>query len=125
MAPEISTGEKYNGIKSDIHNLGKLLYNIITKEYNTRKIYEFIKSKNYEEFWDEINYSNLLSQSFKNLFVKMIAFNPDERPTIDQILNYEWMKEINNLSEDQKNALDDELKKELQKREAKLAKNNN
>ena len=39
------------------------------------------------------------SSEFKKLFIKMVAINPDERPTIGEIYKYEWMNEINKLSE--------------------------
>ena len=43
----------------------------------------------------------------------MVAFNPNERPTIEEILNSEWMQEINNLNEAQLNALENEIRQEL------------
>ena len=36
------------------------------------------------------------SHNFKNLFVRMVAYDPNERPTIEQILFDVWMEEINN-----------------------------
>ena len=35
-----------------------------------------------------------LSDDFKNLYVKMVAFEPGERPTFDEILNSAWLKEV-------------------------------
>ena len=48
----------------------------------------------------------------------MVSFNPDERPTIQEILNGEWMKEIINLSEDELKRKRQELTEELKEREA-------
>ena len=44
----------------------------------------------------------------------MVAFEPFERPTVGQILNGEWMQEINNLNEAQMNDLENEVRQELQ-----------
>ena len=48
----------------------------------------------------------------------MVAFNPAQRPTIDQILNDEWMQEINNLNDEQRVALENEVRQEFNNREA-------
>ena len=31
------------------------------------------------------------SNEFKNLFIRMVAYNPQQRPTIDEILNDSFM----------------------------------
>ena len=48
----------------------------------------------------------------------MVAFNPNERPTIDEILNDEWMQEINNLNAVQIDNLENEVRNEFHNREA-------
>ena len=45
--------------------------------------------------------------------MRMVAFEPKERPTIEEILKSEWMQEINNLNEAQLNALENEIRQEL------------
>ena len=45
----------------------------------------------------------------------MVAYNPSERPTIEQILNSLWLKEINNLNQNEELELEKEVKKELDK----------
>ena len=62
------------------------------------------------------------SNEFKNLFIRMVAYNPQQRPTIDGILNDPWLQETNNLNNDELDALENEIRNELQKREAKLTK---
>ena len=57
-----------------------------------------------------------LSQEFKDLVVKMLAFNPKERPTIDEILQSAWMQEINNQIE----AVEQEVSNELHQRDTEL-----
>ena len=46
----------------------------------------------------------------------MLAYKPDERPTINDILQNEWMREIDN----QIGEVEQELSNELHKREANL-----
>ena len=73
--------------------------------------------KNYVAYWSLFLEQNLdLSNSFKSLFLKMVAFRPEERPSIDDILNDEWMKEINNLNDGDMNILENEVRQELQNR---------
>ena len=47
----------------------------------------------------------------------MVSFNPDERPTIDEIFKSPWMKEIEDLNEDEYNLVEKEVFKEFQKLE--------
>ena len=42
----------------------------------------------------------------KDLYVRMIAYNPKERPSIDKILNDPWMKEVKDLNDEEKKKLD-------------------
>jgi serine/threonine protein kinase len=96
MAPEIILHQPYDGIKSDIFSLGQLLFNLVTGRHGFKiakendPLYSLIRQQNYTEYWNRPEIAQLnLSDSFKNLFVKMVAFNPNERPTIDEILNSE------------------------------------
>ena len=34
-----------------------------------------------------------ISDSFKNLFLKLVSYNPSERPTIDEIYEHPWMND--------------------------------
>ncbi len=36
------------------------------------------------------------SEKFKNLYLKMAAYEPEERPTIEDIKKDEWMQDIMN-----------------------------
>jgi len=124
MAPEIILHQPYDGIKSDIFSLGQLLFNLVTGRHGFKiakendPLYSLIRQQNYTEYWNRPEIAQLnLSDSFKNLFVRMVAFNPNERPTIDEILNSEWMQEINNLNAEQMNTLENEVRNELEHRE--------
>ena len=124
-APEILLNQPYDGIKCDIFSLGQLLFNLVTQIFGFQSAreddqhYTLIRQQNYAEYWNSPAFAQLnLSNNFKNLFVRMVAFNPNERPTIDEILNDEWMQEINNLNAVQIDNLENEVRNEFQNREA-------
>jgi len=131
-APEILLNQPYDGIKCDIFSLGQLLFNLVTQIFGFQSAreddqhYTLIRQQNYAVYWDSPAFANLnLSNNFKNLFVRMVAFNPNERPTIDEILNDEWMQEINNLNAVQIDNLENEVRNEFQNREAQIHANAN
>ena len=43
----------------------------------------------------------------------MVAKNPNERPSIEDILNTEWMKELGKLDEDKYKMLENDLREEF------------
>lgn len=125
-APELLLNQPYNGIQSDIFSLGQLLFVLVTGQLGFKHANQndnfyrlIINPQNHAQYWEFFNNLNL-SQSFKNLFVSMVAQNPGQRPTIDQILNDEWMQEINNLNDNQRIALENQVLQEFQNREVLL-----
>ena len=63
-----------------------------------------IKHKYYKIYWKilENNFEvKSLSENFKKLFVKMVAYNPKERPSIEQIKQDEWLKDVINATPEQ------------------------
>lgn len=108
-APEIFEKNKcYNGVKIDIFSLGVILFNIVTGLYSFNEakyndpLYKFIKENKYNQFWKKLTQVKNVSEEFKKLFVKMVAFWPKDRPSIDEILNGDWLKEIKELERDEK-----------------------
>ena len=123
MAPEILNFHLYDGFKCDIFSLGQLLFNLVCGKLGFRssknddKFYRLIKEKKYEQYWNLKEFNGLnLSHEFKNLVIKMLAFNPNERPTIDEILQSPWLQEINNQIE----AVEQEVSNELHQRDTEL-----
>ena len=90
---------------------------------NNRKfnenIYKLIENKKFDQFLSllEINGSAKgLSQEFKKLFIK-ISGDPFERPSIEEIFNDDWMKEITNLNEKEFKTYEQQMINELKERE--------
>ena len=131
IAPEVSSEEPYNGIMADIFSLGQILFNLVTgingfnSARDTDNFYRLIIAQHFDYYWQQIDnfFSFNLSQNFKNLFLRMVSPNPAQRPTIDQILNDPWMQEINNLDNEKRNALENEVRNEFQIREKQIKPN--
>ena len=120
--PEIWENSKYIGSKADIFSLGVILFNLVTGMHGflTSKkddiYYRYIASDDFKSYWEsiskDINISEL-SQEFKDLYIQMVSYNPSKRPELDDILHSDWMKEINDLNEN-------EIKNELKELKYKL-----
>ena len=80
-------------------------------------LYKIIQTKQYDKYWELLekcfNIKNL-SPNFKNLFLKMVAYNPEERPTIEEIRNDKFMSHIINASEEQLSLLRKKMINEIQ-----------
>ena len=121
IAPEILEGKDYDGDKIDIFSLGALLFTLMTRKrafdeatinnisLKIEKIlYKLIKTKQYKLYWEMLEkYLNIknLNENFKNLFLKLVAYNPEERPTIEEIKNHEWMQDVTNATPEYLNVL--------------------
>ena len=124
-APEILRHQPYDGFKADIFSLGQLLFNLVTRmvgfhsSNDNDQFYTFIRNHQINAYWNQVQFQNLnLTNDFKDLFIRMVAFNPNERPTFEEILSHQWLQEINNLNPDQLNHLEQDLINELHNREA-------
>ena len=99
-------GKTYNGIDADIFSLGVLLYQLVTSGRGfldlNRNSYINIKNEKYEEYWGKNFRSDELSDEFKQLFIRMVAYEPSKRPRIKDILKDSWLDEINNLLKNNK-----------------------
>ena len=105
-SPEILEKIPYDGIKSDIFSLGVILFCMVfcqfgfldATKYN--RLYRLIIRKKYNLYWEKIEEKvgkekmESISPEFKQLFFKMVAYSPNERPSIEEILNDKWIKGI-------------------------------
>lgn len=120
MAPEMLCNKGYDGAKSDIFSVGVLLFVLKTGKIPfsfdkenfgsfVLKLYSFIKYKKEDKYWEKLAYLfklkyNLelkLDPLFKDLFLKLVAYNPNERPTIEEILEHPYMIEVSHANEEQ------------------------
>ncbi|RCK64782.1 Serine/threonine-protein kinase HSL1 [Candida viswanathii] len=85
-SPEIVAGKNYHGAPSDIWSCGIILFALLTghlpfDDENIRKLLLKVQS-------GKFNMPSELSFEAKDLITKMLKVNPEERITIDAILNH-------------------------------------
>ena len=110
QAPEIYLKKPYDGIKIDIFSLGVILFILVVGikpfelPFGKDKYYRNILKKQYANYWNSINSNNVnvneLSNDFKQLFIQMIQFNPNDRIDLDNVINSDFMK--GNLDDNKK-----------------------
>ena len=97
MAPEIKEGKTYDGRQTDIFSAGVILFIIVlgifpfSEAKKDEYYYKLIYEGKLEKYWKKTGGENL-SEEFKDLVLKMLAYNPAKRPTIDEVKNHPWMK---------------------------------
>ena len=126
IAPEVLYNKFYDGELADIFSLGVILFNIRTCSlgFSIAKInnplYRFIKEGKIDKYWEILGEKidlNGLTEEFKKLYIKMVSFIPSQRPTLEQIYNDEWLKEIRDLNDEEFMEYEKELIEELKSRE--------
>ena len=99
-ASELLLKQPYFGKPDDIFSLGVTLFVLATGILPFKlalpndSSYKYIVNGNYVKFWENKS-SLILSSSFMELFDNMIAFDFTQRPSISEIRQSTWMKEIN------------------------------
>ena len=126
MAPQKFLDVPYNGDKADIFSLGVILFILVThmdpfpSARDNDLFYHHIRNGDENQYWNmlpnEIQTYNL-SQEVKRLFFRMVAFNENDRPTLDQILADHWFDEIRNLDNQQLNQIENNVRNEFIARE--------
>lgn len=99
-APEIVTGN-YIGTQVDIFAAGVILFIMLkgsppfSSTNPDDRVYQLIKDKNYKHFWalHEKKHPKLFSANFKDLFISMVAYNPNERRPIEEIAVHPWVQD--------------------------------
>ena len=76
---------------------------------NECKLYQYIKNGKYFDFWMNINfiYKFDISEELKKLLNNMFSYEPNNRCSIQEILESIWMKEINKMFEEKTEKLND------------------
>ena len=141
-APEIHLNREYNGVKADIFSLGASLFVLVVgnlgfsrariddKYYRcimlkkSRDYWRFL-IKDYGEYSEEIKNTIInMTEKLKNLYIKMISYSPELRPSIEDILKDPWMEEVTSLDDKGYSELEKEVYKEFEKREIDVVNNN-
>ena len=98
-APELHLKRPYFGKSEDIFSLGVTLFVIVTGSLPFKlavpndSLYQYIIKSDYVEFWRKRMVN--VSPSFMELFDNMVAYDFSQRPSISEIRESAWMKEIN------------------------------
>ena len=124
-APEIFLNRPYNGKQVDIFSLGVILLNLTTAKIGfiqatkNDKYYRYIMTHHYKLYWKAVKGQiGEMSEELKSLYLKMVDFCAEKRPTIDEILNDPWIKEINDLNEIEYKILEKEVYQEFERLKA-------
>ena len=142
IAPEIHMRRKYNGVKADIFSLGVVLFILVVGNIGFKKAllvdnyYRYIIYKKPSDYWKKVikDYGEIseeikntiinLNEQLKNLYIKMISYSPEQRPSIKDILENPWMKEVTSLDDKGYSDLEKEVYKEFEKREIDVVSSN-
>lgn len=100
MAPEMfgGKGKGYDGKKVDIWAAGVVLFIMKTGfppyQVPSRSDWWWNKlmHKKYDRFWMAHERSATVSKEFKDLINKMFSYNPDDRISMEGILDHDWYK---------------------------------
>ena len=98
-APELHLKRSYFAKSEDIFSLGVTLFIIVTGSLPFKlampndTFYQFIIKSDYVGYWKKRNVE--VSPAFMELFDNMIAFDCSQRPSISEIRQSPWMKNIN------------------------------
>ena len=112
--PEMWEKARFYGDKADIFSLGVILFKLVTGEdafeeaKSSDELYKLIIDNNYSTYWEKFGLTDF-SEDFKELYKMMIHYDAKERWTIDKVLESDWLKEIDNLSEDEEKKIKKEL----------------
>ena len=100
---------RFKGDKYDIFSLGIILYRLLNGKtcfneaspdnYNYNQLIK--KEDNYFEKI-ELLFPLKCSDKFKKLFVRMVAYDENERPSIKEIINDDWLNEINVFTDEER-----------------------
>ena len=98
-APELHLKRPYFAQSEDIFSLGVTLFIIVTGGLPFKlavpndSLYQYFVKSDYVEYWRKRMVN--VSPSFMELFDNMVAFDYSQRPSISEIRESAWMKEIN------------------------------
>ena len=114
-APELIMNKYYDAEKVDVFSIGVAIFVLMTKKFPFQKatnilelkrnLYNYIMTNQIDSYWkkmetDENIKLKVLSPEFKELFINMVKYEPENRISLDEIINSDWMKDIKYASEE-------------------------
>ena len=90
-SPEAFSGKAYDPFKSDVWSVGVVLYAMTTGQLpwtkaTRKRLFAQIRAGDYE-------IPRYLSEELAHAIRAMMNLEPNERPSLDQILEFEWLKD--------------------------------
>ena len=103
MAPEINLKMKYDGSQVDLFAAAIVLFIMCSgtppfgRAFPADPYYKLLCTKKERTFWaahsrNKPGRSKYYSKSFKDLLTKMLAFQPDKRLSLEEILEHPWFQ---------------------------------
>ena len=98
VAPEVLEKHVYDGTKVDLFSMGVLLFIVVQGKFphGTKilkdKYYDMMRNHRFEDYFKAVDGLSL-SRNFKDLIVRLLAYNPAERPSINAIRNSPYLQE--------------------------------
>jgi len=95
MAPEVLAGEEYRGEEADLFASAVILFILLcqhppfVRAEPTDRYYKRIVNGRYDKFW-KVYEDDGFSESFIDLFSKMIAYDSTDRLTLKEVKDHEW-----------------------------------
>ena len=91
-APEMIAGKEYNGVEVDIWSCGIILFALVNgylpfEDPNTSELYKKILS-------ETPKCGEFVSEECQDLILRILAKNPEERYTIDDIRSHPWYRQV-------------------------------
>jgi len=97
MAPEIKEHKIYDGMKADMFSVGVILFIIVqgifpfSEAKPDEYYYKLLIDGNLEKYWKKTG-GESLSDEFKDLILKMLNYDPEKRPSVEELKNHPWMQ---------------------------------
>ncbi len=140
MAPEIHQGKPYSGVSVDLFACGIILFILVSggtpfpRADPKNPWYKLIHLGKHDVFWSiheknmKQSQGNFYSEEFRDLMNAMFAFNPEDRPSIQDIKGHKWFNgetvDIESIKEEfnkRKQVIEEKLQKQRDaKKEQKL-----
>ena len=101
MAPEINAQTPFDPKKADVFALGVVLFQLVAGDFpfqravETDPVYGPVKNNDFITFWESVEKkvgrdSLELEESLKSLLEGMLAFYPENRLSMREVMNHPW-----------------------------------